>query len=256
MKIIQKIRSLTRRYAAVVVAMAGAGLLLQPTPASAFTCGAGLALTAAGTCAIDNSYASFSLNTSGTAADLSATLSVAHGGTNLTAATDDNVMVGNGTTWQSKALTTCPTGGISYDASTNTFGCTAVGSAINPTLIFTSETKIPSGSTTYYMGAGGRLSATEGDVIMPMGGHRLRNLRVYSSGTTGGSGIAVTVGTGVCTAGLTYTSTPTATVTSTTQVADTSTTVTPTAGQCLAIKLVPTSTTLATFINVSLEYDT
>jgi hypothetical protein len=56
----------------------------------------------------------------------SSTLAVANGGTNLTAAADDNVMVGNGTTWQSKALTTCTdTAGqhLNYDASTNVFSC-------------------------------------------------------------------------------------------------------------------------------------
>ncbi len=37
-------------------------------------------------------------------ADVSGTLPVANGGTNLTTATDNHVMVGNGTTWESKAL--------------------------------------------------------------------------------------------------------------------------------------------------------
>jgi hypothetical protein len=53
------------------------------------------------------------------------TLPVAHGGTNLTAASDDNVMVGNGTTWQSKALTGCASSNdaVTYDTSTNAWGC-------------------------------------------------------------------------------------------------------------------------------------
>lgn len=54
------------------------------------------------------------------------TLPIANGGTNLTTATDDNVMVGNGTTWQSKALTDCDdTGGnhLNYDTTTNVFSC-------------------------------------------------------------------------------------------------------------------------------------
>lgn len=53
-------------------------------------------------------------------------LSVANGGTNLTAASDDNVMVGNGTTWQSKALTDCDDSGgnhLNYDTTTNAFSC-------------------------------------------------------------------------------------------------------------------------------------
>lgn len=66
----------------------------------------------------------------GTSVDLTAEvtgiLPIANGGTNLSAASDDNLMLGNGTTWQSKALTTCTdTGGnhLNYDASTNTFSC-------------------------------------------------------------------------------------------------------------------------------------
>lgn len=53
------------------------------------------------------------------------TQAVANGGTNLTTATDDNVMVGNGTTWQSKALTSCSTAtsAVTYNTSTNAWGC-------------------------------------------------------------------------------------------------------------------------------------
>lgn len=36
--------------------------------------------------------------------DTTGTLAVARGGTNLTASADDNVMVGNGTTWETKAI--------------------------------------------------------------------------------------------------------------------------------------------------------
>lgn len=253
--VITRLRRALRGKAALMAFLAVASVtLLNPSSSFAANCSSGIKCDS-GNFQID-SAATLSNNTSGTAAGLSATLGVSSGGTNLTSAADDNVMLGNGTTWQSKALTDCPSGGINYNASTNTFGCTSVGSSVNPTLIFTSETKIASGSTVVYMGAGGRLSTTEADVLMPIGAHRLKNLRVYASGTTGGSGIAVAVGTGACTGGLTYTSTPTATVTSTTAVADTSTTTTPTAGHCLALKLTPASTTTATFVNASLEYDT
>lgn len=60
------------------------------------------------------------------AAIAAGTLAVARGGTNLTSAADDNVMVGNATTWQSKALTDCDdTGGnhLNYDTATNVFSC-------------------------------------------------------------------------------------------------------------------------------------
>lgn len=54
------------------------------------------------------------------------TLPVASGGTNLTAATDDTVPVGNGTTWQAKNLPDCQdTSGnhFNYNSTTNTFTC-------------------------------------------------------------------------------------------------------------------------------------
>lgn len=228
------------------------GLLAQP--ALAFDVASPIKLNSAGVLGFDSSV-TLSNNTSGTAAGLSATLAVASGGTNLTSAADDNVMVGNATTWQSKALTTCTGAGkaVTYDAATNTFGCNTITAGANPPLTFSSETKIPAGSTTVYMGLGGRLSATEADVIAPVSASTFMNLRCYSSGTTGGSGVAVSVGTGACTAGLTYTSTPTVTPTSTTAVADTSNSATTTANQCVALKLVPASTTTATFINCTLE---
>jgi hypothetical protein len=53
-------------------------------------------------------------------------LAVANGGTNLSAATDDDTMVGNGTTWESKALPSCSnatTSKLLYNSSTNTWSC-------------------------------------------------------------------------------------------------------------------------------------
>lgn len=56
------------------------------------------------------------------------TLPVANGGTNLTASADDNVMVGNGTTWQTKAIGDCDgaTNALTYDTTTNAFGCNTI----------------------------------------------------------------------------------------------------------------------------------
>jgi hypothetical protein len=62
------------------------------------------------------------------ASEVSGTLPIANGGTNLTAAVDDNVMVGNGTTWQSKGLTDCAgaTNAVTYSTATNNFGCNTI----------------------------------------------------------------------------------------------------------------------------------
>lgn len=54
------------------------------------------------------------------------TLPVGSGGTNLTTAPDDTVMVGNGTLWQEKLLPDCTSGGgraLNYTAATNTWSC-------------------------------------------------------------------------------------------------------------------------------------
>jgi hypothetical protein len=59
-------------------------------------------------------------------ADITGTLPVANGGTNLTASADDNVMVGNGTTWETKAVPDCDNSGsnhLNYDTGTNAFTC-------------------------------------------------------------------------------------------------------------------------------------
>jgi hypothetical protein len=59
---------------------------------------------------------------------ISGTLGVARGGTNLTASADDNLMVGNGTTWETKALTDCDTSSsaVTYDSTANAFGCNSI----------------------------------------------------------------------------------------------------------------------------------
>lgn len=60
-----------------------------------------------------------------TDAALSTAVGVLKGGTNLTAALDDNIMIGNGTTWQSKALVDCQDGAghLNYTASSNSITC-------------------------------------------------------------------------------------------------------------------------------------
>lgn len=57
--------------------------------------------------------------------DTTGTLATTRGGTELTAAADDNVMVGNGTLWQTKAIPDCDadTTVLHYDTTTNAFSC-------------------------------------------------------------------------------------------------------------------------------------
>lgn len=75
-----------------------------------------------------------SLNASGAAtcasvsltSDVTGTLGAGNGGTGVTTTTDDNVLVANGSAWQSKTLPSCSnatTSKLLYDTSTNTFSC-------------------------------------------------------------------------------------------------------------------------------------
>lgn len=61
------------------------------------------------------------------------------GGTNLTAAADDTVMVSSGTAWEAKAVPNCgdSTHALAYDTSTNSYSCQAI-----------TATGTPGGSTT------------------------------------------------------------------------------------------------------------
>lgn len=77
-------------------------------------------------------YAKVTLNTRGVATaataqitlttDVTGTLPLANGGTGLNAASDDTVLLSNGTVWSAAALTNC-TVGLTYATATNSFGC-------------------------------------------------------------------------------------------------------------------------------------
>lgn len=61
-----------------------------------------------------------------TVTHLAAALPSAQGGTDVTTHADDNILVGNGTVWQSKALADCQDSSgnhLNYTASTNAFSC-------------------------------------------------------------------------------------------------------------------------------------
>ena len=73
------------------------------------------------------------------------TLAVSRGGTNLTASANDNVMVGNGTTWETKAIADCNSAGnaLNYDTTGNNFSCRTLADADIPnTITLTNLTQI------------------------------------------------------------------------------------------------------------------
>lgn len=195
-------------------------------------------------------------------ANVTGTVAIANGGTGQTGATaafngldplttKGDIIVHNGT--NSVRLAVGANGTVLSANSAQAEGVEWVAAgAIFGNLDFLSETKLPSGSGTFYIGLGGRVSDTEADVRSPIDAASIKNLRCYASATTSGTGITVTLGVGACTGTLTYTSTPTVTVTSTTAVAETSTTAQTTAGQCVALKAVAASTSTPVFVNCNL----
>lgn len=117
--------SLTDQLANLVMASPNA---MTGTPAFRALVYADLPLSGAAA----GSYTKVTVNTAGIvtagavgnlSSDFTGALALANGGTGLTAAVDDNVMVGSGTAWVSKLLTNCTTGAITYATSTNTFAC-------------------------------------------------------------------------------------------------------------------------------------
>jgi hypothetical protein len=58
-------------------------------------------------------------------------LAFGQGGTGLSSAADDTVMVSSGSAWQAKVLTTCTGAGkaVTYDAAANTWGCNTIAGA-------------------------------------------------------------------------------------------------------------------------------
>ncbi len=146
-------------------------------------------------------------------------------------------------------------------STTATWGSCTTGSATDQTYIV-SETKILQGSTTAYMSLSGMVSTTEAEAAVPTVGtyaSTYGRLHCRASGTTGGSGIAITLGlapnaSGAC-GTFSYATKPTTTVTSTTGQSDNSNvaTIGTSENECLVFKLVPTSTTADVFVQCSIE---
>jgi len=111
--------------------------------------------------------------------DTTGTLGVSRGGTNLTTATDDNIPVGNGTTWESKALPSCSnatTSKLLYDTATNTFSCgtdqnsgggitaSSTDTLTNKTIDAEATGNVVTIPFTLYIGAAGCNGATAGTI--------------------------------------------------------------------------------------------
>lgn len=89
-----------------------------------------------------------SIGTITTGTWLGTAIAFGNGGTGLTSAADDTVIVSNATAWQAKAIPDCDDAGgnhLNYDTATNAFSCGTSGSAASLTV---GTTVISSGTTT------------------------------------------------------------------------------------------------------------
>lgn len=130
-----------KRLGLLVAGVLLSALALADTKISALPAGT----TLAGTEAIPAVQSAATVKTTPAAIDTyvkgsAVVTAVVAGGTNLAAAADDNVMVGNGTTWQTKALTSCSaaSSAVTYNTTTNAWGCNTIsGGATQTTGTFT-----------------------------------------------------------------------------------------------------------------------
>lgn len=198
-------------------------------------------------------YAALDIST----AAVTGTLPVARGGTNLGSAADDNIMVGNGTTWQAKPVGDCDgaQNALTYDVTTNAVGCNTIsgGTTVNGVQGFGSGMNLSPGSLTYYFGLGTGIDQTEPVVEVPLPAMTMANLRCRSSAAPGGSGITVTARIGTCGALSDNTTLQVVLTAANTVVADTTGTINVTAGQCATFSAVASSTTTATRVGCSVE---
>lgn len=115
-------------------------------------------------------------------------LGVANGGTNLSAAADDNVMVGNGTTWQTKAVPDCDTATstLRYDTTGNTFSCGTISGGSTPLDFISTLGTITGGNAIFATGA--NVDPTEGNVLAQLANAAsFSNLACKASTAPGGS---------------------------------------------------------------------
>lgn len=177
------------------------------------------------------------------------------GGTGQTTAPDDNVMVGNGSSWELKTLPDCDAGSqaLEYDTTTNEFTCETIsaGSTVYPELVFNADGAMNQNGDTLYVGVGGKISSTEDNVQVPIGAATLSNLRCVASGTVGGSSLTMTVRSGTC--GTLGDSTLSVVLAGTTVTAADTDTLAITAGQCISISSVAVGNTNSVHLSCSVQ---
>jgi len=128
---------------------------------------------------------------------------VVKGGTNQTTSPDDNLLVGNGTTWELKTVPNCIAANsfLQYTAATNTFSCGTV--ATSSTLGFSTNGEIVGAVTTFMGPSVTESTETRGQTITDVAA-TFDNLECISTALPGAAQTyTITMRDGACTAALT-----------------------------------------------------
>lgn len=191
-----------------------------------------------------------------TSAAVTGVLASANGGTDVSTHADDNVLVGNGSVWQSKALTTCTGAGkaVTYDASTNTFGCNTI-TGHNPVLGFSTNGDLTQ-NTTIHMAPGVVDTSQSRAQQIATTNMTVGNLRCIATALpSAGQTYTITTAFGTCTGALTDSTTEICQITNSARDCN----VSPgggqaiTAGQCYAYKIVSSATAATSVVSCSHE---
>jgi hypothetical protein len=189
------------------------------------------------------------------------TLALANGGTNLsTAPADDQFLVGTaGAALEyTTATPDCVAAdeALTYNATTNDFGCHAIASTSANAIIGVSTNMDLTASSTVYMAPGvSDTTEARGASIAPVG-MSLDSLRCVASGTVGGTGITITMADGVCGGALTDSTTQFCTIgaaASPPTCTEAGAAEAITAGQCYSIRAVSTASANDVVVSCNLE---
>lgn len=176
-------------------------------------------------------------------ADVTGTLPAANGGLGIdsSSATDDQVLVNNGSVWQLKTLTTCTGSGkaVTYDAATNAWGCNTITAGLNPFFSFSTLGDLTGGQTAYMAPGAVDPSQSRAQQIAPEG-FSADDLNCVSSAAPGASNtFIITMADGACTGALTDSTQQVCTISGTNRTcAEAGSAEAVTSGQCYAWSVV------------------
>ncbi len=174
-------------------------------------------------------------------------LGFANGGTGLSSAADDTVMVSSGSAWVAKPMTDCNavSEAVTYDTATNAWGCNTISAGTAARTVCASTMGDITQGTTVYVGFGTGGDASEARAAsVASSALTFDNLTCYGSVAPGASqSYTCTMGDGACTGALTDSTGQIATVSGTGRTGiEAGAAETVTDQECYRVKIVSSST--------------